>query len=119
AFLASWGISYIHSDSGEGERMLRGDGFYAATPILFGISAGAAVDAVRPTALTLAPERTMVSLALAWGYEDAIGIGAAVRFLASGDVRLQGLATLDLAATWRPVDWLALSFLARDVVGPR
>src|SRR5262245_52644834 len=48
AFLSSWGVSYVHADSGDSERMLRGDGFYAATPILFGIAAGAAVDSVRP-----------------------------------------------------------------------
>src|SRR5690606_19273691 len=33
--------------------------------------------------------------------------------------RLDGMATMDLAASWRPSDWLAMSFLARDVIGPR
>jgi protease-4 len=118
-FMESWGIGYVHADSGDGEPMLRGDGFYAATPILFGIAAGASVDSVRPTLLSGQSERTMISLALGWQMDDVLGIGAAVRFLASGDPRLSGMTTLDLAASWRPVESFALSFLARDVVGPR
>ncbi len=119
AFLTSWGVGYAHSDSGEGQPVLRGDGFYAATPIYYGIAAGASVDSVRPTMLAAQSERTMVSLALAWSYRSALGVGAALRFLASGDARLAGLTTLDLALSWRPTDWIALSFMARDVVGPR
>ncbi len=118
-FLGSWGVGYVHSDSGDAEPLLRGDGFYAASPLLFGIAAGLSVDSVRPTTAIGQGERTMVSLALAWGWADAIGIGAALRFLASGDPRLDGMTTLDLAVSWRPVDYLALSFQARDVVGPR
>lgn len=119
AFLPSWGFAYVHSDSGDDDRFTRGDGFYAASPLLFGIAAGLSVDSVRPSPLSREDERTMISLALAYGMEDALSVGAAVRFLASGDVRLNGVTTLDLAASWRPVDWLAMSFIARDVVGPR
>ncbi|MBX3268847.1 MAG: signal peptide peptidase SppA [Sandaracinaceae bacterium] len=118
--LRSWGVSYVHADGADATRMAdRGDGFYAASPLLFGIAAGISVDSVRPSPLAPDPERTMVSLALAWSMQDSLSLGAAVRFLASGDVRLAGLTTLDLAASWRPVDWLGLSFSARDVVGPR
>ncbi|MGE0786197.1 MAG: signal peptide peptidase SppA [Sandaracinaceae bacterium] len=120
AFLESWGFAYVHSDAGDDQALVgRGDGFYAATPILFGIAAGLSVDSVRPTPATLESERTMVSLALAWQTQDALSLGAAVRFLASGDVALNGVTTLDLAASWRPIDVLGLSFMARDVVGPR
>src|SRR5690606_20556905 len=108
-----------HSDAGDDDRLLGGDGFYAATPLFFGLAAGIAVDSVRPTSLMLQSERTMVSLALGWGWADSLSVGAALRFLASGDARLDGMATLDLAASWRPADWLAMSFLARDVIGPR
>lgn len=118
-FLASWGFAYVHSDAGDDDRLLGGDGFYAATPLFFGLAAGIAVDSVRPTSLMLQSERTMVSLALGWGWADSLSVGAALRFLASGDARLDGMATLDLAASWRPADWLAMSFLARDVIGPR
>src|SRR5262249_15113622 len=76
AFLASWGVSYLHADGGDTEAILRGDGFYAATPILFGIAAGIAVDSVRPTPAIDQGERTMVSLALGWQWEDMVGIGA-------------------------------------------
>jgi len=120
AFLESWGVSYVHADTADDQPLGgRGDGFYAATPVLFGIAAGLSVDSVRPTPAALEPERTMVSLALAWQMQDALSLGGAVRFLASGDVRLAGVTTLDLAASWRPVDWLGISFAARDVVGPR
>lgn len=124
ALLESWGVGYVHADSGEAEAMLRGDGFYAATPILWGIAAGVGVDSVRPTLALRSSafgqsERTMISLALGWAPMPSLSAGAAVRFLASGDVRLAGVTTLDLSATWRPVDWMAVSFQARDVVGPR
>lgn len=118
-FLESWGIGYVHADSGDGEPMIRGDGIYAATPILFGIAAGIGVDSVRPTVLSGQSERTMISIALGWQMEQQLGIGAAVRFLASGDARLAGMTTLDLALSWRPYESFAVSFLARDVVGPR
>ncbi|HJL17733.1 MAG TPA: signal peptide peptidase SppA [Sandaracinaceae bacterium LLY-WYZ-13_1] len=120
AFLESWGVGYVHADAdGSTAFAGRGDGFYAASPLLFGLSAGLAVDSVRPTVLSGQAERTMISLALGWQTQDALSVGAAVRFLASGSARLQGVTTLDLAASWRPVDWLAMSFQARDVVGPR
>lgn len=120
AFLESWGVSYVHAEAGDGARMVgRGDGFYAASPLLFGIAAGLSVDSVRPTPLTLESERTMVSIGLAWGMQGSLSIGAALRILASGDLRLAGVTSLDLAASWRPVDWLGLSLAARDVVGPR
>lgn len=121
AFLESWGVGYVHSEAGEAGTLAgQGDGFYAATPIVFGIAAGFSVDSVRPPLAAMEEaERTMFSLGLAWQTEDALAIGAALRFLASGDFRLQGVTTLDLAASWRPVDWLALSFAARDVFGPR
>lgn len=121
AFLPSWGLAYVHADTAEGgQRRGNGDGFYAASPLFFGFAAGLAVDSIRPTlGVPENAERTMVSLALAWGLQDALSVGAALRFLASGDVRFDGVTTLDLSASWRPVDWLALSFLARDVVGPR
>lgn len=120
AHLESWGVGYVHADAGDTDEMAdRGDGFYGATPILFGIAAGLSVDSVRPSAAALEAEYTMVSLALAWQTQQALSVGAALRFLASGDIRLQGVTTLDLAAGFRPVDWLALSFVARDVIGPR
>lgn len=120
AFLESWGIGYVHTDADGSTRFAgRGDGFYAATPLPFGLSAGLGVDSVRPTVTAGQADRTMVSLAAGWQHADAVSIGAAVRFLASGSLRLDGVTTVDLAASWRPVDWLAMSFQARDVIEPR
>ncbi|HEY8429517.1 MAG TPA: hypothetical protein VIL20_14125, partial [Sandaracinaceae bacterium] len=40
AFLGSWGLGYVHSDSNENDAILRGDGFYATSPLFFGFAAG-------------------------------------------------------------------------------
>lgn len=118
-YLRSWSALYVHAE-GEDQTGLaeRGDGLYAATPLLLGLALGASVDSVRPTPTSGGIERTMLSLALAWAYDDAISVGAATRFLWSPDPRLAELFTLDLAASWRPLPYVALSFLARDVTGP-
>lgn len=118
-YLRSWSVVYVHADASDdtafGER---GDGLYAATPLLLGFAIGASVDSVRPTSSSGGIERTMLSLALGWAHSDAISIGASTRFLFSGDPRLDDLFTLDLAANVRLIPELAVSFLARDVTGP-
>ncbi len=118
AFLPSWSLGYVHTDAAKRDTLIRGDGFYAATPLIYGFALGVSIDSVRPTIFTRQSQRTMGSIALAWGFDQAFSVGGAVRFLGSGDRHLDGLTTLDLAASWRPVDWLATSFIARDVVGP-
>ncbi|WP_236607195.1 signal peptide peptidase SppA [Sandaracinus amylolyticus] len=119
AYLRSWSAVYVHAE-GEDRTGLaeRGDGIYAATPLLLGFSLGASVDSVRPTSASGGIEHTMLSLALAYAYDDAISVGAATRFLWSPNPGLAELFTLDLAASWRPLPYVALSFLARDVTGP-
>lgn len=118
AFLDSWSIQYVHTDSGDVERLgERGDGIYAAMPLLFGIAAGVGVDSVRPAPGT-SIEHTMLSLALGYRISDYLGIGVTPRFLFSGDVRLDDVFTLDVAGTWRPIPQVGLSFIARDLTGP-
>ena len=117
-YLSSWGVTYVHADSGDAERFDgRGDGIYAATPILFGISAGIGIDSVRPSP-GAGIERTMLSLGLAWAMSETLSVGAAPRFLWSPDPRLTDQFTLDLAASWRPLPQVAASFIARDLTGP-
>jgi protease-4 len=135
AFLRSWSAVYVHAEADTPLQLgERGDGLYAATPLIFGFAVGAAIDSVRPTdaAAGLAPfapcdpltqrgcaiEHTMLSLALAWAWGEQISIAAAPRFVWSGDPRLSELFTLDLAASWRPLPYVAVSFIARDVTGP-
>jgi protease IV len=122
AFLSDWSIHYVHADSGEGEGFAeRGDGLYAAAPILFGVSLGASVESVRPSAVSVlagAIEHTMLSVGAAYAFNPSFGIGATTRFLFSGDPRLSGLFSLDLAASWRPIPQVAISFIARDLTGP-
>ena len=124
AFLSGWGVHYVHADANDPQDLgERGDGLYAAMPLLFGIAAGLSVDSVRPPARTLPEERlgferTMVSLGLAYRVLESLGIGATARML-FGSAQVLGLFTLDLAATFRPVPEVAISLLARDVTGPR
>lgn len=122
AYLRGWSAVYVHADAPDEVRLAeRGDGLYAATPVIWGIALGAGLDSVRPTPSAIeagAIEHTMLSLAVAWAYSDSISIGAAPRFVWSGDGRLANQFTLDLAASWRPIPHFAASFLARDVSGP-
>jgi protease-4 len=122
AFLSGWGVQFVHADADQGSDLgERGDGLYAAAPLLFGVSAGLSVDSVRPPP-RLVPEerlgfeRTMVSLALAYRIAESLGVGASARML-FGSPEVLGLFTLDLAATWRPVPQLGVSLVARDVPG--
>ncbi len=112
AFVDGWSVHYVHADSGEGERFAeRGDGLYAAAPILFGVSLGASIESVRPSQASVlggAIEHTMLSIGVAYAINRSIGIGATPRFLFSGDPRLSGLFTLDLAASWRPIQEVAI-----------
>jgi protease-4 len=123
AFLSGWGVHYVHADADDRQRLgERGDGLYAAMPLLFGISAGLSVDSVRP-AVRVAPEerlgfeRTMVSLGVAYRVLESLGVGATARVL-FGSSPLLGLFTLDLGATFRPVPEVAITLTARDVTGP-
>lgn len=123
AFLSGWGLHYVHADAdSQSDLGERGDGLYAAMPLLFGVSAGLSVDSVRP-APRLVPgerlgfERTMVSLGLAYRVLESLGVGATARML-FGSPQILGLFTLDLAASFRPVPEVALSFIARDVTAP-
>lgn len=122
AHLDTYSVHYSHADSGEAERFAeRGDALYGAIPLLFGIAIGAGVDSVRPSAAALtagAIERTIISLGVGLRLSDQLSVGAAPRLLLSGDARLSGVFTLDLAANWRPLPEVALSFIARDLTGP-
>ncbi len=122
AFVDDWSVSYVHADAADSTGLgQRGDGLYAALPLLFGVSLGASIESVRPASLApvgQAFEHTMLSLGLAYAPTRSIGIGAATRFLWSGDPHIRGLFTLDLAASWRPIPQVAFSFIARDLSGP-
>ncbi len=114
AFLSGWGLHYVHADNAS-----RGDGFYGAMPLLYGLSAGLSVDSVQPLSGTgpLNFARTMISLGVAYRVLESLGIGATARVL-FGSPQLAGLFTLDLAATWRPLPEVAVSLIARDLTSP-
>ena len=122
AFVDDWTVSYVHADAADSTGFgQRGDGLYAAMPLLFGVSLGASIESVRPAAASpigQAFEHTMFSLGLAYAPSRTIGIGAATRFLWSSNPHVAGMFTLDLAASWRPSPHVAVSFVARDLSGP-
>ncbi len=121
-YLPGWSLLYLHADADPSLRLAeRGDAIAAAIPLPFGFGLGAAVDAIYPTPVAEAAgamPRTSLSLALAWAQSSAISIGATPRFFFSPDARMAELFSLDLAAAWRPLPYVAFSFLARDVTGP-
>jgi protease-4 len=92
---------------------------YVAVPLLFGLSAGAGASSFEvPAPGGRAPRAGGAALALGWAPSRALGIGATLRWLSGRDAGLTGVATVDVAATWRPSPTLALSVVLRDVNGP-
>lgn len=123
AHLRGWSAVYVHADAEDSLPMAeRGDALYVGAPLFFGLAAGASLDHVRPSSAATARgalgEHTMFSIALAWAWRDQIAVGAAGRVLWSGDPRIDDLFTLDLAASWRPLPYFAVSLVARDLTGP-
>lgn len=125
AALDGWSLAYVGTfsldDAGSERRLAnRGDGFYAAVPLPFGLAIGAGIDAIRPARQDgeLDAGRTIASLGLALRLDDRFSIGASLRYLFASSL-FGELVSLDLAATYRPSAHLALALLARDVNGPR
>jgi protease-4 len=119
AFLGTWSVVYAGALApGSGALAEGGHALYAATPLLFGLSAGVgAWTRDVPGAGTL----DGASLALAWAPSANWGFGADARLLSQSGRSggpLDGALTLDLAATWRPASTLAVSLLARDLTAP-
>ncbi len=118
-FLRGWGLSYLHSETRDGPWAGAGDGLFFASPIAFGLAAGAALEWVRP-AEDGAPWRTPVTLALAWQYAGRLSIGIASRWIvAADDPGLNSLWALDLGLTLRLGPYLALALAAHGVNDPR
>jgi protease-4 len=59
----------------------------------------------------------MGNVALAWAPSEAFGVGASLRWYGAPEPFVAGATTVDLAATWRPDERLAIAFVARDVNG--
>ncbi|MEM9191055.1 MAG: signal peptide peptidase SppA [Myxococcota bacterium] len=120
AFLPTWSLVYTHAQAlSDAEFTREGDALRAATPLLFGISAGASVQSIRPTDASGEASRGMFSVALAYALSQSLGIGGALRFFASDqDSTYAGLITLDLGLSWRLAANIAASLVVRDVFGP-
>ncbi len=119
AFLGTWSVVYAGALApANGALAEGGHAVYAATPLLFGLSAGVgAFSRDQPGPGTLGG----ASLALAYRPDTHWGFGAELRLLTQprgGAASLDGALTLDVAASWRPAPTLALSLLARDLTAP-
>jgi protease-4 len=122
-FLQSWNAMFIHTElDPSGVRGGRGDALYFGTPIPFlsTLSAGAAVQSVRPPDNFPYRNETKLNLSLAWRPIPALAFGATYAHLFTGDTPgVSGIDTLDLAVSARITAWLALAMVVRDVPGPQ
>jgi protease-4 len=124
--LPYWSLAYLHSQAGEGESWLgTGDAVFAASPLFRGLAVGGSLQSVRSHAPEgLSPElgelrRGMGAIVIAYAPSGALGLGASARALYSSNPGIDGLATSDFGALWRPASWLGLSLVGRDLLASR
>lgn len=123
--LPSWSLGYLHSQVDYANSWLgNGDAFFAASPLLFGISGGLSVQSIRPGDNARQSEigrvdRALAALALAYAPSRQLSFGWSGRVLKSGSARIDDLATTDLGAAWRPAGWLGVSLVGRDLLATR
>lgn len=117
AFERAWNLRVLHVEPpSEVDGAARADAVLGSVALPFGLALGAGVTSLRPQGNR--PDRGRGSLALAWGAEGAFALGAALRFIRSGDPEIGDLTSLDLSTAWRPAPLFALTFDVSDVTGP-
>ena len=71
ALLPAWSMGYVHAEVDQRDSWLgRGDAFYLAAPLWFGLGAGLTMQSVRPDELAKHPGRVLTHahmLRTAWG----------------------------------------------------
>lgn len=92
-----------------------GHGLYASVPLPFGFALGTGLEARQ---LSSIGNDFVGSLALALRASPYFSFGASLRFFDSRGGVLDGAASLDLAASFRPASFLNLTLMARDINAP-
>ncbi|MBW2461618.1 MAG: signal peptide peptidase SppA [Deltaproteobacteria bacterium] len=117
-FLDGASLTYSHAEADDGVPFRRGgDAFRLALPLIWGLAIGGSAQSIRPTGATGELDRGMGNLALAYAAGN-VGVGTSIRWFGTAEPLLSGATGWDLAASWRPVTALSLSFIARDINGP-
>ncbi len=119
-FLPSWSFVFLMMEStGDAAFGDGGVGFFGAIPLPLGFALGASGQSVNPTQASGLGDRGFANLALAFAPTPQWSIGSALRFVTSGDERIDGIVTPDVSTIWRPSHWLGFTFMARDFTAPR
>ncbi|MBI2896328.1 MAG: signal peptide peptidase SppA [Deltaproteobacteria bacterium] len=119
-FLGSYSLYYVHSELLRSDTPIvgLGDGVYLATPLLFGIVAGAGFEHLRPPSILGMANRGALSFGLAHG-TSIVSLGVSTRtYISSQDPALDGLTSWDLGLTLRPWPWVSVAAGVRDLNAP-
>ncbi len=123
--LPSWSLVYLHSQVDQPESWLStGDAFFAASPLLLGLAAGLSVQSIRPGDASYDRARGrvgrgMATIGLSFAPSDELSFGGLVRLISSSSSEMDDLGTSELGALWRPVRWLGMSLVGRDLLATR
>lgn len=121
ALLPAWSMGYVHAQVDQRDSWLgRGDAFYIAAPLWFGLGAGLTLQSLRPGDLAKHPgggtaDRAIYGLDLSFAPDPRFSVGMTFRGFASGNENMDGLTAFDLGLMWRPATWLGLSLVGRDL----
>jgi len=124
-FMPAAGFTYVHARVDERAGHLgRGDAASFASPLLFGFSAGATVQSIRPGELAARSsdtprDRAVLGLGFAFAPTKRLSLGVSGRSFSAGDPVIDGLSTVDAGVAWHAADWLGLSLVGRDLLASR
>lgn len=124
-FMPALGFTYVHARVDERAGFLgRGDAAFFAAPLLFGFSASATVQSIRPGELAARlgdtpRDRAVLGLGLAFNPNKRLALGVSGRTFSAGDPAIDGLTTMDAGVQWHATDWLGFSLVGRDLLASR
>ncbi|MBN1655305.1 MAG: signal peptide peptidase SppA [Deltaproteobacteria bacterium] len=121
--LPSWSLAYLHSQVDQPDSWLQtGDAFFAASPFFLGLAGGISLQSIRPGEDAYSrynPNRGMMTFALAFATSSQFSFGGNERVIVSGSPYIDSLAVTDLGVAWRPIGWLGMSLVGRDLFATR
>ncbi len=121
--LPSWNFAYLHSQVDHSDSWMQtGDAFFVASPFFWGLAGGLSLQSIRPgdnAYHRYNPNRGMMTFALAFAPSPQLSFGGAERLIVSGSPAIDGLGVTDLGLVWRPIGWLGMSLVGRDLFATR